>query len=123
VEDVSGTLRLRAENGLVSLIGVTGDVNARVRNGPLTVKLTGGRWEGTGLDAESTNGPVDLAIPEHYDAQLETGTVNGPMDLAFPLTVTVQGRLSRRIRATLGRGGPPVLVVTTNGPLTIRRAR
>jgi Toastrack DUF4097 len=123
VEDVSGTLRLRAENGPVSLIGVSGDVNARVRNGPLTVQLTGGTWEGTGLDAESINGPVDLAIPEHYDAQLETGTVNGPMNLAFPLTVTVQGRLSQRIRATLGRGGAPVRVVTTNGPLTIRRPR
>jgi DUF4097 and DUF4098 domain-containing protein YvlB len=122
VEDVKGSLRLRAQNGPVALIGVAGDVNARVQNGPLRVKLAGDQWDGAGLDAEATNGPVDLAIPEHYDAQLETGTVNGPMDLAFPLTVTVQGRLTHRIRATLGRGGAPVRVVTTNGPLTIRRA-
>jgi hypothetical protein len=44
------------------------------------------------------------------------------MDLAFPLTVTVQGHVTNRIRATLGDGGAPVRVVTTNGPLTIRRA-
>jgi DUF4097 and DUF4098 domain-containing protein YvlB len=122
VEDVKGSLRLRAQNGPVALIGVAGDVNARVQNGPLRVKLAGDQWDGAGLDAEATNGPVDLAIPEHYDAQLETGTVNGPMDLTFPLTVTVQGRLTHRIRATLGRGGAPVRVVTTNGPLAIRRA-
>jgi hypothetical protein len=123
VEDVSGTMDLRAQNGPVSLIGVSGDVTARVQNGPLSVQLSGTRWDGVGLDAAAVNGPVDLAIPERYNARLETGTVNGPMDLAFPLTVTVQGRLTQRIQSTLGQGGAPVRVVTTNGPLTIRRAR
>jgi hypothetical protein len=123
VEAVSGTLRLQARNGPLSLTDVGGDVQARVQNGPLSVELSGERWQGTGLDAESRNGPVALAVPEHYNAELETGTVNGPMDLGFPLTVTVHGRLSRRIHATLGEGGAPVRVVTTNGPLTVRRAR
>jgi len=122
VEDVSGTMDLRAQNGPVSLDGVSGDVTARVQNGPLSVHLSGTRWDGAGLDAEAQNGPVDLAIPERYNARLETGTVNGPMDLAFPLTVTMQGRMSHRIQSTLGRGGATVRVVTTNGPLTIRRA-
>jgi Toastrack DUF4097 len=122
VEDVVGTMDLRAQNGPVSLTGVGGDITSRVRNGPLTVELTGSAWDGSGLDAEAVNGPVDLAIPEGYNARLETGTVNGPMDLAFPLTVTIQGRVSNRIQTTLGRGGPPVRVVTRNGPLTIRRA-
>jgi len=123
VEDVSGTMDLRAENGPVSLSGVGGDVTARVQNGPLEVELSGSRWDGAGLDAEAQNGPVELAIPERYNARLETGTVNGPMDVAFPLTVTVQGHLTNRIQTTLGQGGAPVRVVTTNGPLTIRRAR
>jgi hypothetical protein len=123
VEDVSGTMDLRAQNGPVSLAGVGGDITARVQNGPLSVELSGTQWVGTGLDAEARNGPVDLAIPERYNARLETGTVNGPMDVAFPLTVTVQGRLTNRIQTTLGQGGAPVRVVTTNGPLTIRRAR
>lgn len=122
VEDVSGTMDLRAQNGPVSLSGVGGDVTARVQNGPLSVHLGGNRWEGTGLDAETVNGPVSLAIPERYNARLETGTVNGPMDLSFPLTVTIQGRVSHRIQSTLGDGGAPVRVVTTNGPLSIHRA-
>jgi hypothetical protein len=123
VEDVSGTMDLRAQNGPVSLSGVGGDITARVQNGPLSVELSGTKWDGTGLDAEARNGPVELAIPERYNARLETGTVNGPMDVAFPLTVTVQGHLTNRIQTTLGQGGAPVRVVTTNGPLTIRRAR
>jgi hypothetical protein len=64
---------------------------------------------------------VTLAIPERYSAKLETGTVNGPMSVDFPMTVTIQGRLSQNLSTTLGSGGAPVRVVTTNGPLVIRR--
>lgn len=123
VEGVTGTIDLRAQNGPVSLSDVAGDVRARVQNGPLSVTLTGSKWDGRGLDAESINGPVDLALPENYNAELETGTVNGPYDLAMPLTVTLKGNIRDRIHSTLGKGGAPVRVVTTNGPLTIRRAR
>jgi DUF4097 and DUF4098 domain-containing protein YvlB len=122
VEGVSGTMDLRATNGPVSLERVSGDVHARVQNGPLRVELDGTGWDGKGLDAEAMNGPVDLALPEHYNAELETGTVNGPTDFQVPITVTLKGRRTDRIHTTLGKGGAPVRVVTTNGPLTVRRA-
>ncbi len=120
---LTGTLDLSSQNGPLDLEDLSGDVRARVQNGPLTVELSGKSWEGKGLDAESVNGPVDLSIPDGYNAELETGTVNGPMDSNFPLTVTFQGRMKDRFRSTLGKGGAPVRVVTTNGPLSIRRAR
>ena len=123
VEGVKGTLDLSAKNGPVELVGVAGNVRARVTNGPLDVELSGGRWDGEGLDAETVNGPVDLAIPTGYSARLETGTVNGPMSVEFPLTVTLVGHVTDRISTTLGSGGALVRVVTTNGPLTIRRPR
>ena len=114
-------MTLTAYNGPVSLEGVGGDVRARTTNGPLDIDLTGDHWEGAGLDAETTNGPVNVAIPDGYSARLELGTLNGPFSVAFPLTITVQGRLGRRITTTLGAGGAPVRVVTTNGPVDIRR--
>jgi DUF4097 and DUF4098 domain-containing protein YvlB len=123
VDGVSGDIELRATNGPVSLSGVSGDVRARVQNGPLNVVLNGSAWNGKGLDAEAVNGPVDLALPEDYNAELETGTVNGPTDFEIPITVTLHGRRPDRIRTTLGRGGASVRVVTTNGPITVRRAR
>jgi DUF4097 and DUF4098 domain-containing protein YvlB len=123
VEEVTGAMQLHAINGPVTLRAVGGDVTARVQNGPLSVELSGARWDGPGLDAEAQNGPVSLGIPDGYNARLETGTVNGPMNLAFPLTVTIQGRMTNRIHTTLGDGGPPVRVVTTNGPMTIHHAR
>lgn len=122
VSDVRGTMNLRATNGPISLEHLAGDVRARVQNGPLSVELAGASWDGKGLDAESVNGPVQLGLPEGYNAELETGTVNGPMNLEVPITVTLQGRQRDRIRTTLGKGGAPVRVVTTNGPITIGRA-
>jgi len=121
IEDVVGTMDLSTENGPLELTAVGGAVKARVQNGPLGVRLEGAKWEGTGLDAETVNGPVDLEIPEGYSARLETGTVNGPMSVGFPMTVTVQGRITQHLSTVLGQGGALVHVATTNGPLTIRR--
>jgi hypothetical protein len=121
VRGVSGTMNLRAVNGPIQLRGVAGDVRARTQNGPLNVSLSGSSWSGAGLDAETKNGPIHLTVPENYSARLETGTVNGPMSVDFPLTVTMQGRLHKKIVTTLGSGGPPVRVVTTNGPVELSR--
>ena len=119
-EGVAGRLDLETVNGPITLTDVAGDVHARATNGPLLVTLGGTRWEGVGLDAETQNGPATLTVPEGYSARLETGTVNGPMRVDIP--ITLQGRIGRmtRITTTLGSGGAPVRVVTTNGPLTVR---
>jgi hypothetical protein len=50
---------------------------------------------------------------------LQTGTVNGPFTTEVPLMVTSLGRRSQRIDTTLGRGGPTIRAVTTNGPVSI----
>ncbi|MGH7471534.1 MAG: DUF4097 family beta strand repeat-containing protein [Longimicrobiales bacterium] len=120
--NVYGSIDLQTQNGPLALEGVGGDVRARTVNGPLSVRLTGARWEGAGLDAETSNGPATVFIPENYSAELETGTRNGPLNADFPLTVTFEGRrLSRTFTTTLGRGGAPLRVMTSNGPLSLRR--
>jgi hypothetical protein len=119
VNGVSGRMELSAVNGPVSLHEVGGDGRARVQNGPLTVALAGQRWSGAGLDAETTNGPVTLSLPRGYAARLTTGTVHGPMEINIP--VTVQGRFPRQFTTDIGGGGPPVRVVTTNGPVEVGR--
>lgn len=119
VEGVSGRMTLRADNGPLTLRRVGGAVNARVRNGPIRVELDGARWNGEGLDAESVNGPVSLTIPQGYSAELEVGTTNGPVRMDLPLSDGY--RSGRHLRTKLGSGGAPVRVVTTNGPLVVRR--
>jgi DUF4097 and DUF4098 domain-containing protein YvlB len=118
--EVEGNIDVRAVNGPISLRDLGGDVRARAQNGPISVRLGGSRWRGTGLDAETQNGPMVLYVPEGYNAQLETGTTNGPMSIGFPIRVMGRG-LEKRITTTLGDGGPTIRARTQNGPLTIKR--
>lgn len=118
---VSGNMRFDTTNGGVRLQDVGGRVNGETRNGGLNVMLNGNKWDGEGLDVETSNGGVNLAIPDGYNAELETRTVNGGLRIDFP--ITVQGELTSRrgISTTLGSGGPLVRVRTTNGGVTIKR--
>ena len=121
IAGVSGNMRFDTTNGGVKLQDIGGRVNGQTRNGGLTVSLSGNRWDGEGLDVETSNGGVTLNLPENYNAELETRTVNGGLRIDFP--ITVQGELTSRkgISTTLGSGGPLVRVRTTNGGVKIGR--
>jgi Putative adhesin len=118
---VTGNMRFDTTNGGVKLQDVGGRVNGGTRNGGLNVVLNGNKWDGDGLDVETSNGGVTLQIPDGYNAELETRTVNGSLRIDFP--ITVQGELTSRrgISTTLGSGGPLVRARTTNGGVKISR--
>jgi DUF4097 and DUF4098 domain-containing protein YvlB len=119
IENVSGVIEFRTTNGGIHLTDLSGDVRGTTTNGGVSVDLAGNRWEGEGLDVKTTNGGVKVTIPSDYNARLETGTVNGGMEIDFP--VMVQGRINRKIEATLGDGGKMIRVLTTNGGVKIQR--
>lgn len=118
IEDVSGEIEAQAVNGGLRLTQLAGDVDVHTTNGAVSVELHGNKWRGNGLEARTTNGGIKVWIPDDYNADLETGTVNGHVDFDFP--VTVQGRINKRVRATLGDGGPKIRVFTTNGGVTLK---
>ena len=119
VSGVLGKMELATVNGGVHLNDLGGDVRARAKNGGLHIELSGSRWEGAGLDAETRNGGITMGVPKGYSARLETGTTNGGLHIDFP--VTVQGRVTKRLSATLGDGGPAIRAITTNGGVHIER--
>jgi Putative adhesin len=121
IADVAGTIRFDTNNGGVRLEDVGGAVNGRTRNGGVRIMLGGTQWDGEGLDVETSNGGVTLAIPEPYNAQLETRTVNGGFRFDYPLTLTGELSPRRGISTAIGAGGAPVRVRTTNGGLRIER--
>jgi Putative adhesin len=117
VEEVNGRMDLRTVNGSLRLSDVGGDVRAHTSNGSVTVDLVGTKWDGAGLDAETQNGSVRMAIPSNYAALIETGTVNGRMNTDFP--ITVQGRIGRHLSLPLNGGGTTLRVSTTNGSVSL----
>lgn len=119
VRDVTGRLEMSTTNGGITLANLAGEVRGRTSNGSVNVTLEGDRWQGQGLDVQTTNGSVRLQVPERYHANLETGTTNGGMNFDFP--VTVRGRISRRMETQLGDGGALIRVMTTNGSVRVGR--
>lgn len=121
VEDVRGTIDAETTNGGLVFHDVAGTVRGRATNGGVIVEVAGDRWQGTGLDVATTNGGVRLLLPTDYSADLEARAINGGISIDFP--VTVQGLVNsrREIRGTIGSGGPPLRVSTTNGGVQIRR--
>ena len=122
IEGISGRTRFETSNGGVSLVDMSGDVQGRTANGGVRVVLDGSRWQGEGLNVETTNGGVHMELPANYNAELHTETRNGGINVDFP--ITVRGRLSdarRRIDTTIGSGGAPLRVRTVNGGVRIVR--
>ncbi|MDH3496379.1 MAG: DUF4097 domain-containing protein [Gemmatimonadota bacterium] len=119
VEDVRGRIRFATTNGGVRLAALAGDVAGRTTNGGVEVVLTGSRWDGEGLDAQTTNGGVRLLIPDGYSAHLEASTRNGGLSVDFP--ITVQGLVGKSLSFDLGTGGPTVRLRTTNGSVRLQR--
>ncbi|MBA2334383.1 MAG: DUF4097 family beta strand repeat protein [Blastocatellia bacterium] len=128
IGSVEGTLEFETTNGGVNLTDVAGDVKGRTTNGGVNVALSGNSWKGSGLDVTTSNGGVNLTLPETYAANVETGTVNGGFRSDIPsLSITTEDirgeRIDRtranRITTSLNGGGAPIRVVTTNGGIRI----
>jgi DUF4097 and DUF4098 domain-containing protein YvlB len=127
VEGIEGTLVARTQNGGIVLRDVAGDVVARTTNGGVQVGLGGSGWRGSGLDAETTNGGIQITVPRGYSADLEASTETGRIatsGLDLRGTERERGRyVGDRVEGRIGEGGPRLSARTTNGGITIRRAR
>ena len=119
IETVEGRIQFRTLNGSVHLAQVGGDVDGSTTNGSLHVDLAGSSWAGRGLNATTTNGSIQLNVPENYSANLETSTVNGRVHVDFP--VKVSGDLGKNLSFQLGSGGATIQARTTNGGVHIGR--
>jgi len=121
VEKCKGVLNLTAENGPISLEENSGKLNVRTENGPITISLDGKNWNGEGLEAHATNGPVTLRVPSGY----QSGVVlesdgHGPFSCAA--SVCNEGRKSwdeNSKRVEFGSGPAVVRVSTVNGPVSV----
>ena len=124
INDVAGKIDFQTLNGGVSLRRVGGAVTGSTTNGGVTIELTGARWQGEMLNVNTTNGGVNVLLPDNYSAHFETRTVNGNVASEFPLNVplTDRGRLPKEISVDLGSGGPTIRATTTNGGVHLARA-
>ena len=130
ITGIDGTAQFETMNGGVFLSDDAGNFTGKTTNGGVFVRLAGPSWRGGGLDVTTTNGGVNVEMPENYSAHVETGTVNGGFssDIAGLQPQRDDNRDNNnwgyrprrtKISADLNGGGPPVRLVTTNGGVHI----
>ena len=114
---LDGNATAQTTNGGITLHDLAGDVHARTTNGGIEAALSGDRWNGAGLYADTTNGGITVSVPPQYSAHLVAATTNGGVSADLPLN---GGEITRRhIDTNLGSGGATVHFVTTNGGVGI----
>jgi len=119
VEDAAAEVDAESVNGSVVVSTVGGPVNARTTNG--SVRATMGKFDlNSDLHFASVNGSVVVEFTGDINAEIELVTTNGRFLTDFPVTIT--GRIDpRRLRATLGKGGPRIRLATVNGNVELRK--
>jgi DUF4097 and DUF4098 domain-containing protein YvlB len=118
---VSGTaapVELRSTNGNITVTDAASRLDIRTTNGSIRAALGTHSMPLEGVQVRSTNGSVQLTLPQQTSARLELSTTNGGITTDIP--ISVQGRVSRRqLSAVLGNGGPEIRISTTNGSIRI----
>ncbi|MGI4833064.1 MAG: hypothetical protein ACRYFK_06330 [Janthinobacterium lividum] len=117
--EVQAAITFSVQNGSVSLTDLGGQVTGKTVNGSLSINLSGHQWQGQGLDVETTNGSIHWQVPTDYSAQLFTGTTNGGLRTTLPQS-DPKGH-HHEVNTALGKGGPAVKAVTTNGSVVIKQ--
>ena len=125
---VNGEVRVDGVENEVDAGSVNGSVFVESRGGPVSantvngsVRASMGRFDlQSDLRFSSVNGTVTVEFSDDIDADVDLSTVNGRFLTDFP--VTISGRIDpRRLRATLGKGGPRIRLSTVNGNVELRR--
>lgn len=121
VNGVDGDIAFRTTNGGVKVRDAGGDVEGSTTNGGVFVGLGPKDWGGSSVNLETTNGGIEVELPDGIDARVEARTTNGGVRVAQPVTIESQSR--NRLKGTIGDGGKALLrAKTTNGGVKFTRA-
>lgn len=115
VNELRGNVEARTVNGDVEASSSGGPVEASTVNGSIRAK---GQISSNGLSYSTVNGSIELLLPRDANADVDLSTVNGRVTSDFPITFS--GEINaRRIRATMGSGGPSLRARTVNGGIRL----
>ena len=118
VDGVTGRMRVECVNGSVRIRRAAGEVTASTVNGAIRARYgpvePGGRHR-----FSTTNGSIDVELPEKTGGRLEARTINGRVTCDLPLESREGSR--RRLEGRLGPGNDSFKLTTVNGSIRVRR--
>jgi DUF4097 and DUF4098 domain-containing protein YvlB len=120
VRDVTGELRASTVNGSLEVADVSGNVDATTVNGRIRARYRSTNTNGRNRFS-TTNGSIDISVPEGAGGTFEARTVNGRVHCDVPLEST---RRSDRhyLEGRLGKGTGSFELSTINGSIRLERS-
>jgi len=119
--EVEASARL---NGSVSIEDVSGPLTANTLNGTIDVVFAKVS-QSSPITVYSTNGALDISLPEKTPANVSLGTTNGEIYSNFDLSVPDKNGLrpiaTKKIKGSINNGGVKIQLKTTNGNIYLRK--
>ena len=136
--DGVGPARFRTSNGAIQVSGLAGSLEAQTSNGRVSANLL--KADGP-IRVETSNGSVEITLPDQFDEEVRAHTSNGSVTLRVPgalnariaartsngkissdLDMRTNGEISRnRLEGVIGAGGPLIDLTTSNGGIRITK--
>ncbi|MEO0527630.1 MAG: DUF4097 family beta strand repeat-containing protein [Bacteroidota bacterium] len=111
-------------NGSVTIKDVMGPITADALNGELEVtfaKVT----QGFPISLYTTNGVLDVTMPENTPANLSLSSINGEIytnfDISAPNKNGLKSISSRKVKGAINNGGVDIQLKSTNGNIYLRK--
>jgi len=138
--DINGGMMLRTSNGTIRAENVRGSFEAHTSNGAIrarldevppaspirasssngAVELTLPNYKGNDVRANTSNSSITLRLPAAIDAQLRAATSNANVQTDYE--VAMRGTLSKnRIEGKIGNGGALIDLTSSNGAIRIQK--
>ncbi|HEX7706791.1 MAG TPA: DUF4097 family beta strand repeat-containing protein [Thermoanaerobaculia bacterium] len=117
VRQVDGKLKVGTTNGKIALEDCGGSLEASTTNGGIRADFRSVA-PGQPFRLQTTNGRIEISLPQSIAADLDASTTNGSIRSDLPVTTTGMSR--NTLRGTINGGGTPVRLRTTNGGISIR---
>jgi hypothetical protein len=121
IKDCSGSVDAQTKNGPISFAGDGGEVSLHADNGPISVKVSKDIWNGSLLDARTSNGPLSLVLPAAFHSGVRVeASGNAPMSCRHE-ACSAAFRNSSGDKQTLQMNGSneTIRVSTGSGPISV----
>ncbi len=129
LEDVRGAVEAHTSNGRINLVGDTDGVNLHTSNGKITADIGTLSREGifhtsngevnvrvhdgnAPMQVKTSNGAVELAIPENFSGQVDAYSSSGKVETEIPVKIITLKK--NHLVGELGNGGDSKIQVSTS---------
>lgn len=116
--ELDGGCSASSSDGSVTVEGRFDSLDVRSSDGAVITRVAAGSSMTSGWDVSTSDGAVEVALPQDFKASLDVSTGDGHIVLNLP--VQVQGEVSKsHVHGTLNGGGPSFRIHSSDGSVRL----